>query len=225
MAKRHPGAECDQTRGFRRPHRFRGRAPSRSAARHNSVGSPVGSAAASQEQPLALGGQTLDSLAETLLDPARQRQRGRQGEAARQVRRRQSARQLEQCERIPTRLGDESLAHALVQRHTHHRGEQFARVGVRQPFEPQLRQPRQLIELARLALREHEARSTLPQPPGDERKHLCRRLIEPLRIIDQAQKRLLFGSVGEQAQQGQADEKRSGRAPELTPKAVPSASR
>ena len=46
-----------------------------------------------EQQPLALGGQAFHPLPEALLDPARQRQRGRQREAACQLRRRQPVRQ------------------------------------------------------------------------------------------------------------------------------------
>ena len=109
VAKGNPGAEREQARGFRRPHRLRaeiealGRPP-----QQRRIADRLGRG--DEQQPLALGGQTFDPLPEALLDPARQRQRGRQGEAACQVRRRQPVRQLEQCERIPVRLGDDSLA-------------------------------------------------------------------------------------------------------------------
>jgi len=78
---------------------------------------------------------------------------------------------------------------------------------IRKPFEAQLRQSRERVESARIALREHEDDRLRLQASGHEREHLCRRLIEPLGIVDQAQKRLLFGGVREQAQHREPDEK------------------
>ena len=104
-------------------------------------------------------------------------------------------------------LSDDPLPHTLVQRPPDHRREQRIRVSIRQSFDPQLRQARQLVELIRPALREHENDRLRMQAPRHEREHLCRRLIEPLRIVDQAQKRLFVGTVRKQAQQREADEK------------------
>jgi hypothetical protein len=56
-------------------------------------------------------------------------------------------------------------------------------------------------------------------------QHLGRRLVEPLGVLHDAQQRLLLGDVGQEAEHGEADEKRSGAAPALSPKAEPSASR
>ena len=105
------------------------------------------------------------------------------------------------------RLSDDPLPHTLVQGPADHRREQRIRVSIRQSFEPQLRQSRQLVELTRPALREHEDDRLRLQAPRHEREHLRGRLIEPLRIVDQAQKRLFVGTVRQQTQQREADEK------------------
>ena len=99
------------------------------------------------------------------------------------------------------RLSDDPLPHTLVQGPADDRREQRIRVGFRQPFEPQLRQPGQLVELARPTLREHEDDRLRLQAPRHEREHLRGRLIEPLRIVDQAEKRLFVGTVRQQTQQ------------------------
>jgi len=105
------------------------------------------------------------------------------------------------------RLSDDPLPHTLVQGPADYRREQRIRVGFRQPSEPQLRQPGQLVELTRPTLREHEDDRLRLQAPRHEREHLRGRLIEPLRIVDQAEKRLFVGTVRQQTQQGEADEK------------------
>jgi hypothetical protein len=85
VAKDHPGAEREQAGGFRRARRpgpetqasgrspQQRRIPDRLGRRH-------------QQQPLGIGRQQFRSLPEALLDPAGQRQRSRQSEAARQFR-------------------------------------------------------------------------------------------------------------------------------------------
>ena len=127
-----------------------------------------------EQQPLRLRRQLLHPPAEARFDPARQRQLVRQGEAACEARRRQPAGQLEQGERVAACLRDDPIAHPFVQRPDVRRGEQLARVCVRQPLQPQFGQPRQLGELvARHAPRtgagptppEGAARRTRAPPP------------------------------------------------------------
>jgi hypothetical protein len=75
------------------------------------------------------------------------------------------------------RLSDDPLPHTLVQGPADYRREQRVRVGLRQPFEPQLRQPGQLVERTRPTLREHEDDRLRLQAPRHEREHLRGRLI------------------------------------------------
>ncbi len=70
------------------------------------------------------------------------------------------------------RLGDDPLANARVQRPAYHRREQVASVSVREPVEPQLRQPGQCVELTRLTLGEHEDDRLRLEAPGHEREDL-----------------------------------------------------
>ena len=106
------------------------------------------------------------------------------------------------------RLSDDPLPHTLVQRPADYRREQRIRVGFRQPFEPQLRQPGQLVELTLPTLREHQDDRLRLQAPRHERKHLRRRLIKPLRIVDQTDKRLF--TARQQTQHGEADQEAIG---------------
>ena len=92
-----------------------------------------------------------------------------------------------------------------------HRVQQRARIGLAQTLDHQLRQSRQLV--ARHASREHQADRFRLQAARDEREDLRRGAIEPLLVIHQADQRLLLGHVGEQAQDGQADEEAIRRRP------------
>ena len=46
---------------------------------------------------------------------------------------------------------------------------------------------------------------------GDETEDLRRGVVEPLRVVDNADQRLLLGDLGEQCQRGQPDQKPVGR--------------
>ena len=147
---------------------------------------------------------------EPLLD-ARQRPGVGAAEAARQLGRAHAARQLQQRERIAARLRDDPVADALVEPAGDHRRQQRARVLVAEPFEPQLRQARQLALLARLADAEHDRHRLGEQPARHEPEHLRRRLVEPLEVVHETQQRLLLGDLRQQAERRQADEEAVGR--------------
>ena len=91
-----------------------------------------------------------------------QRLRVREPEPARQLRGRQIPRQLQQRERVAAGLGDDPVAHPLVQRagDRRRRAARARRRGrVRSPRAPAARE---LVVLARLAHREHERRPARP---------------------------------------------------------------
>ncbi len=138
---------------------------------------------------------------EALLDLARQRLDVRQREAAGQLRRRQPTRQLQQREWVAARLGHHPVSHTSVQP-TGHRLEQRGRVGVAEPTDHQFGQAGQL--LARLAHREHETDRLREEAAGDEAEDLRGHAVEPLRVVDDAQQRLLLGDVGQQPEDRQS---------------------
>jgi hypothetical protein len=74
-----------------------------------------------QQQPLRLDRQLPESPPEALLDPPRKRQRVWQTEPAPQLGWRQPPRQLQQRQRIPARLSNDPLPHALIQRNVQDR--------------------------------------------------------------------------------------------------------
>ena len=75
-----------------------------------------------------------------------------------------------------------------------------------QGLDVELRQSRERV--AQLPRREHERDLLRQQAAGHERKHPRRRTIEPLRVVDDTQQRLLLGSLGQQAEDRQSDQER-----------------
>ena len=57
---------------------------------------------------------------------------------------------------------------------------------------------------ARLAHREHDRHRLRQQPPRDEPEDLARGAVEPLRVVDEADQRLLVGDLGQQGQRRRA---------------------
>ena len=82
----------------------------------------------------------------------------------------------------------------------------------------QLRQSREgVTELAR---REQERDPLRHQPASHERERACRRSVEPLRVIHDAEQRPLLRGLGQEPQHRQSDEERIRRSPAARPKAM-----
>ena len=159
-----------------------------------------------QQEQTRLLGERLESPQEALLDPPGQRVRPCQPERARQLRRRQPPRQLEDRQRVASRLRDEPVADALIETARDDRRQQGARVVLREPCEPELGQPQQLAPADRVAHAEHDRHRLGQQPSRDESENLPRGAIEPLGVIDKTQQRPLRGNLGQQAERGQGDQ-------------------
>ena len=114
--------------------------PRRSAARHSRLTSPTGSAAATSSSRCVSRGSAWTRRTKRLLDAAGQRPRVGKPEPARELGRRQPARQLQQRQRVAARLGDDPIAHPLVQPPRHGRRQQRACVAVGEARDDQLRQ-------------------------------------------------------------------------------------
>jgi hypothetical protein len=67
-----------------------------------------------QQQPSRFAGKSRESPSEALFDAGGERQRHRKAEAARELGGRQPARELDQREWIPARLGDDPLKDGFV---------------------------------------------------------------------------------------------------------------
>ena len=68
-------------------------------------------------------------------------------------------------------------------------------------------------------------RPARPAAARDERERERRGLIQPLRVVDDAQQRALLGHLGDEAEHGEADQEAIRRRPGLSPKTIRSASR
>ena len=81
-------------------------------------------------------------------------------------------------------LGEDPLAHAVIEGRRDDRCEQLPGIAIRQALESQLGQPAQFFNHAGLALGEEQEDRLCRQAPSDEREHLSRRPIDPLHVID-----------------------------------------
>jgi hypothetical protein len=93
-----------------------------------------------------------------------------------------------------------------------------------EPFEPQLRQARQLALLARLADGEHDRHRLGQQPARHESDHLHGGAVEPLEIVHETQQRLRLGHLRQETERRQAHEEAvrssAGREAERDPQGV-----
>jgi hypothetical protein len=104
-------------------------------------------------------------------------------------------------------LAEDPVPHRRIERPGDRRVQQPTCVIGGQPLDREFRQSFELMIVAGLAQREYQSHPLRQKAPCHERKRLHRHPIEPLRVVDDADERLLLGGVGEQAQDGQADQK------------------
>jgi hypothetical protein len=144
---------------------------------------------------------------ECMLDPRADRDGGEQRLGARELRLTQRRRELEQGERVAACLDDKSVADLRRERCAHLVIDQRPRRRRVESTQLQFGEPAGL-EASKLAFaggKQHDDALDL-EPPGDEDECVRGRVVEPVRIVDEAQDRPLLGGVGEQAQSCQRDE-------------------
>jgi hypothetical protein len=122
---------------------------------------------------------------------------------------RQPERQLNQCQRVAARLGDDAVADPHVQRRGEHRVQQGACIVLGQPLQHQFRQSRAIA--AGPARSDHQTDGFGLQPAGHESQDLSGGAIEPLLVVHHADQRALLGDVGEQTQHRQGQQEPVGR--------------
>ena len=110
-------------------------------------------------------------------------------EPAGQLGRGEPARELEQRERIAAGLGNDPVADSLVEAPWNPRRQQRAGVPVAESLDHELRQPVELLHVARLANREHHSDRLRLEAARDERQDLGGLLVEPLHVVHHAQER------------------------------------
>jgi hypothetical protein len=155
-----------------------------------------------QQQDAGVIRQRLEAADEALLDPVRNHVRRRDPESAGELGRGHPPRQLEQRQRVAPRLRDDPVPHALVQHELHRRAEERAGVAVAQAGDLQVGDVPEL--LAGLAGGEHDPDRLRQQAPHDEPEREGGGVIEPLRVVDDAQQ--LLGLLREQPEHREPDE-------------------
>ena len=182
--------------------------PRVSAARWRSTGSPSGSAAAASDEQPGVGRELEEALRVALLDLAGHRLAAGKPEPAGELGGVvPGPRQLEQRERVAVALGDDLVAHRRVERAVHVVEQQRPRVVVAEPVDGQLGEPGEDVvadcpvrAAHTIAIRSaRRRRATKPSTWAEA----C---VEPLRVVDDADERLLLGDLGEQRQRGQPDQ-------------------
>ena len=103
-------------------------------------------------------------------------------------------------------LGDDPLADRGIHRTVQVLEQQRERIAVGQSPDGELWEPGQDLVADPCPGGAHDRHPLGEEPAGDERQDLRRGLIEPLRVLDDADERLLLGDVGEQRQGRQPDQ-------------------
>lgn len=116
------------------------------------------------------------------------------------------ARQLEQGKGVPPGLGDDPVADPGVHRALDHRVQQPTGVLSREAAELDPREAGEVALGGRLAERDDNGDPFGQEPTRDERQRLGRDAVKPLRVVDQADQRLLLGAVSQQVQHGKSDQ-------------------
>src|SRR6266542_2608685 len=162
-----------------------------------------------EEKPTRVAWEPREPPAEALLDPRGQRQRRRQVESARQLPGGQPAWELQECERVAPGFGNDALENGFVQTSREDGLQERPCIPTAQRIDTELRKAEQAT--SHVASRERERDPLREQPTRDERERGARCVIEPLRVVDHAQERLLLGRFGEETENGEPDEERARR--------------
>ena len=107
---------------------------------------------------------------------------------------------------MPGDRADHAPAHLPVELAGNCRHQQCASVHIGQPGQVHFRQPGEGIGLVPVADPDEECDRLAVKTAGHECQRLSRSLVEPLRVINQAEKRLALGPTGQQTKHGKADQ-------------------
>jgi hypothetical protein len=164
-----------------------------------------------EEQALRVLGKPANALEEDLLDPARQRQRLGERLGAGELRRRERRGHLEQRERVAVRLLDQPVDHGDIDVQAGSAFEQRRRrLGVERADEERGDAGR--FETAHVSFsrsEDHEDPLGL-EAPCHEQQRVGRGVVEPVRIVDEAQDRTPLRQLREQGQARRRDEEALG---------------
>lgn len=159
-----------------------------------------------QQEALGVNGECADPGEIAPLDPAGHRPRVGQAEGVGGFRVPAVLGELQQGQRVAACLGEDPFADPFVHRVARHRIQQGAGIGVRQTCECQLGQVGEVVPSQGLPGGEHHRQRFGEHAPRHERHGLRGDLVEPLRIVHEAEQGLLGSRVGQEPEYGQADQ-------------------
>jgi hypothetical protein len=122
-------------------------------------------------------------------------------------------RQLEECQRVAVTLGDDPVADRGIERAVHFVQQQRTCLAVAEPFDGQLGQPGEYVVADARTRGAYERNPLGEDAATDESDDLGGGLIEPLRVVDNADERLLVGDQCEQCQGAQPHQEAIRRRP------------
>ena len=159
------------------------------------------------------GRNRLNSVSKALLEPSRQRlPRGvQQTKTTGKLLDRQPTGQLQEREGVASRLSDDAIADPLVEPEHDARTQKRAGVAVPEPKDLKLREPTKIP--GGHARRKEKSDWLGEEPPRNEGERLGRHLVQPLRVVDDAEERTLLGRPRKQRQDRQPDEESIRRRP------------
>ena len=181
--------------------------PRCSAARHNSPGSPNGSAAATvRKRRASVGNDRILFAKPSSRWPANPltSEAGTPSINSAVVHARGSS---TSASGFPPRLRHDPVAQPGIGRPGHHRIEQHRRIGVAQTIQPQLRETDPISVVDRIPSADHKRHRLGEQPARHKRNCLHRHPVEPLSVVHDTQHRLLLRERRDQLQHGETDKK------------------
>ena len=164
-----------------------------------------------EDEQLRLGREQLEAPGVALFDLADDRLTCRETESTGEFCGVPGAWQLEERERVAVALRDDLLADGGVERAVHVVEQQRECIAVAESADGQLGEPDEDILAAARARRADERDPLGEETAGDEAEDLRGGLVEPLRVVDDADQRLLLGDLGEQRQRGEPHQEPVGR--------------
>ena len=213
MAKSHLFADLEQPLGLRTLGERPDPEPVGGAPQQQRIADRIRSR--DQQQHSRLVSKPVEPALEGLFDSPGQRLCTEQAEAPGQLRCGQASRQLQQRQRITAGLRDDAIADPFIEHELDHRSEERLCVTFAKSADLQRRKP--LERLVGLARGEDERHGLGQQPPRHECERQRRGVIQPLRVVDDAEQRTLVGGLRQQTQYRQPDQKLIRRAAAAEP--------
>jgi hypothetical protein len=159
-----------------------------------------------QYEELGVRGKQLEAPGIGFLDPAGDRKAIGQPEPAGELGDTPRTRELKQRQRVAVTLGDDALAHCRIQRASDAHQQQGECITVAQSFDGEFGEPRKDLVADPLSSCADEQDTFSQKAASDKGKNLSGRLVEPLRVVDDADQWLRFGDFRKERERGEPHE-------------------